>query len=57
MTVFFKPAFLYEISTNLETDFLFNTSFMFLKPTSTGVILQIITLPTVVSSKVVSPSS
>ena len=57
ITVFFKPAFLYEISTNLETDFLFNTLLILLKPTSTGVILQIITLPTVVSSNVVSPSS
>ena len=49
ITVFLSPAFLYEISTSLEISFLFKTLLMLLKPTSIGVILQINTLPTVVS--------
>ena len=56
ITVFFNPAFLYEVSTNFEISFLLRTLFMFLKPTSNGVILQIRVLPTVVSSRLVSPS-
>ena len=55
ITVFLSPAFLYEISTNFDTDFLFKTLFILLKPTSTGVILHISILPTVVSSREVSP--
>ena len=49
ITVFLSPAFLYEISTSLEISFLFKTLLIFSKPTSTGVILHIKTLPTVVS--------
>ena len=57
MTVFLRPAFLYDLSTSFEIDFLFRTLFIFLKPTSLGVILHIRTLPTVVSSREVSPSA
>ena len=49
ITVFLSPAFLYEISTSLEISFLFKTLLILSKPTSTGVILHIKTLPTVVS--------
>ena len=49
ITVSLSPAFLYEISTNFDISFLFNTLFMFSKPTAFGVILHIKTLPTVVS--------
>ena len=57
ITVFLSPAFLYEVSTNFDTVFLFKTVLMFLKPTSAGVILHIKIRPTVVSSIDVSPFS
>ena len=57
ITVFLSPAFLYEVSTNFDTVFLFKTVLMFLKPTSAGVILHIKIRPTVVSSIDVSPLS
>ena len=50
ITVFFKPAFLYEMSISFEIDFLFKVLFILSNPTSIGVTLQARTLPTVVSS-------
>ena len=57
ITVFLSPAFLYEMSTSLEISFLLRTLLIFSNPTSTGVILHIKTLPTVVSCIALSPFS